>query len=80
MADLADLEKRLNHDHQLRNEFLQDPVVVLKREGLTLSPQQENSLVNAVKQALTSQPAAAGSSVSPQAKNVGVGVVVIVKF
>jgi len=47
MADqekLQALQTRLNQDDALRGEFLKDPVGALKKEGVTLTPDQANSV------------------------------------
>jgi hypothetical protein len=41
---LKDLEDRLNRDARLRNEFLKDPVRILKREGVELAPEMARSV------------------------------------
>ena len=41
MIDLGNLEKRLNSDQKLRQDFLTDPVATFRREGVHLSFEQE---------------------------------------
>lgn len=41
---LGDLENRLNKDEKLQAEFLKDPVAVLKREGMELTPDLAKSV------------------------------------
>jgi len=41
---LRDLESRLNRDDSLRREFLKDPVRLLKREGMEVTPAMANNL------------------------------------
>ena len=41
---LGDLENRLNKDEKLQAEFLKDPIVVLKREGIELTPDLAKSV------------------------------------
>ena len=38
-SHFGDLENRLNSDEKLRNEFFKDPVGVLTREDIKLTPQ-----------------------------------------
>ncbi len=38
------LESRLNKDNSLRREFLKDPVKVLKREGVEVTPAMASNL------------------------------------
>lgn len=38
------LEDQLNKDEKLRDEFLKDPVKILKREGIELTPAQAKSV------------------------------------
>ncbi|HEY2707055.1 MAG TPA: hypothetical protein VGI95_03295 [Caulobacteraceae bacterium] len=48
MAHLGLLEQRLNSDPAFREGFLRDPVGVLRREGITMFPKQEQQLLAAV--------------------------------
>jgi len=43
-SQFTDLEDRLNSDDGLRAEFLKDPVKVLTREGVDLSPAAAKSV------------------------------------
>lgn len=44
MADLVDLQNRLNKDKKLKGRFLRDPVGTLKSEGVDLSPEMERNV------------------------------------
>ena len=48
MYHLGQLEDRLNRDPAFRRQFLDDPVAVLRNEGLLLSFSQESALKDAV--------------------------------
>jgi len=48
MYNLGQFEERLNRDAAFRRQFFEDPVTVLRKEGLMLSPAQESSLKDAV--------------------------------
>jgi hypothetical protein len=63
VPDLADLQNRLRADPKLQQEFLRDPAGVLKREGLTLSPQAEKDLRDLVAQLQGPKPPVPGASV-----------------
>ena len=41
---LKDLEVRLNRDAALQGEFLKDPVKVLKREGMEVTPDMARAI------------------------------------
>ena len=41
---LKDLETRLNKDDALQRQFLKDPVGMIKREGVELSPAQAKEI------------------------------------
>ncbi len=60
MLDLGQLEQRLNRDPALMEKFLQDPVDVLRREGLTLSFEQQLALKAAITRA-RARPGGTGS-------------------
>jgi hypothetical protein len=40
MADFGKIQKKFDSDPALCNQFLQDPVGVLAKEGVVLAPQQ----------------------------------------
>ena len=72
--DFDTLEKRLNSDTALREEFLKDPVRVFQREGLELGPEHAERLRGLLKLA---HEAPERQSASPSTKTVvEVGVVV----
>ena len=48
MFNLGQLEDRLNQDAALRKQFLDDPVGVLRREGVFLSMSQESTLRDSI--------------------------------
>ena len=48
MFNLGQLEDRLNRDAAFRRQFLDDPVDVLRKEGLLLSRPQASALKEAV--------------------------------
>lgn len=62
MIDLGNLEKRLNSDLKLRQEFLTDPVATFRREGIQLSPDQERRLREATVRARSTRPNVSGTS------------------
>ena len=63
MVNLGLLEKRLNSDSQFRQEFLKDPIGLLRREGLVLSMEQERQLRQTVAKLQTAKPAVGGASI-----------------
>jgi hypothetical protein len=48
VIDLAGLQKKLNSDPELRNQFLKDPVSFLHQAGLTLSQEQAKKLTDSL--------------------------------
>jgi hypothetical protein len=44
MIDFGNIESKLNQDPAYRQAFLRDPVAALAREGISLSPEMQNSL------------------------------------
>ena len=54
MINLGELERKLNSDPNLREEFFKDPVYVLQREGIFLSFEHQRELREKVA-TLTSQ-------------------------
>jgi hypothetical protein len=74
--DLDDLEKRLNSDQTLKDNFLNDPVQTLADEGLTLSEDMKNNLKRFVEDIKSPKPHASGSSVSQKGavQDVGIGI------
>ena len=48
MYNLGQLEDRLNRDPAFRREFFNDPVSILRKEGLVMSLSQESALKDAV--------------------------------
>jgi hypothetical protein len=63
MADLSQIQKRLNDDSKFRGEFLANPANTLKTSGVTLDKKQEDALVHLVKRLKESRESVAGSSV-----------------
>jgi len=63
MVNLGLLEKRLNSDSQFRQEFLKDPIGLLRREGLVLSMEQERQLRQTVAKLQTAKPGVGGASI-----------------
>ena len=45
-AQLADLQKRLNSNTRLRNQFFKDPGSVLRRDGIELGEAKEKQLAD----------------------------------
>jgi hypothetical protein len=62
MVDLAMLEEQLNTDAALRQQFLTDPVSVLRRAGLWLSPAQEFELRKEILQVNSQRPYIPGAA------------------
>ncbi|HEY8006401.1 MAG TPA: hypothetical protein VIE66_06300 [Methylocella sp.] len=44
MTDLANIQEKLNSDDAFRQRFVADPIGVLKKEGLALTMEMEESL------------------------------------
>ena len=61
--DLGRLEERINREPRFRDEFLKDPVGILRREGLILSFDQERGLREAVAKLVASKPSVGGATV-----------------
>jgi hypothetical protein len=61
--DLGRLEERINNDARYRQEFLKDPVGTLRREGLTLSFDQERRLRDAVAKLVAAKPPVGGATI-----------------
>jgi hypothetical protein len=66
MADLNDLQKRLNSDPKLRERFLADPVKTFEDEGVVLPPQAKDQLRELTKTLQSPQKPVSGASVAPQ--------------
>jgi hypothetical protein len=62
---LVRLQGLLNHDPQVRTQFLADPGAVLREAGVTLPPAQVQALHGALAQATAPLPEIPGASVSP---------------
>jgi len=62
MADLAELQKRLNKDTEFRAKFMKSPAKVLEAEGLSLTPKMRADLKEMVARAVKPRRAASGSS------------------
>jgi hypothetical protein len=63
MVNLGLLETSLNSDSQIRQEFLKDPIGLLRREGLVLSMEQERQLREAVAKLQSANPGVGGASI-----------------
>ena len=63
MVNLSDLERKLNSDSKLREEFFKDPVNALQREGLFLSLEQQFALRQSVAALTNKTPLISGSSI-----------------
>jgi hypothetical protein len=68
MVALQNLESRLNRDRQAYREFCEDPVAVLRGEGVPLDPMTAQSLRQALAQQQGSPRRIAGSSVGATAE------------
>jgi hypothetical protein len=62
MVDLQKLEEQLNNDPVFRQQFLADPVGVLRRAGLWLSPAQQETLRQELAGITSQRPYIAGTS------------------
>jgi hypothetical protein len=62
MADLKDLEKRLNSDPELREQFLKNPSRILKEEGLPLTAAQNKELKEELARTKTAPPTGRGAA------------------
>jgi hypothetical protein len=60
MANLGDIERRLNSNTQARQEFFADPVTFLAREGITISQHDEARLRERVANLQKAPPAVPG--------------------
>jgi hypothetical protein len=80
MADLGDLQNRLNTDSALRQQFFKDPIDVLKKEGISLSPQMERDLKALVSQTQSPKPPVAGSSIAGPAAGPGIAIEISKNF
>jgi hypothetical protein len=60
---LGRLEERINTEPRFRDEFLKDPVAILRREGLILSFEQERRLREAVAKLATAKPPVGGATI-----------------
>lgn len=74
MANLNDLQDRLNSDDRLREDFLANPADVFRREGIDLPPEQEKSLEQLVGRLKTSPTTVPGSSVGSQERGVDISI------
>jgi hypothetical protein len=63
MIDLGRFEERLNSDPNLRQEFLRDPVQILRREGVVLSAEQARRLRDAVSKISATRPPVGGATI-----------------
>jgi len=63
MANLKELQERLNSDTKFRDDFLVDPVGVLNKEGIILSPEMEEELAKSIKDLTSAPKTTAGASV-----------------
>lgn len=68
MADLKDLQQKLNTDQALKQRFLQEPGKVLSEHGVTL----DNSQLEKVKKQIQAQ--AAGANANAVSVGVSVGI------
>ncbi len=48
-AKLRELQKRLNDNTRLRNQFFKDPGAILRREGIELGAAKEQQLANYIR-------------------------------
>jgi hypothetical protein len=69
---LGQFQQRLNTDPQFRQEFLNDPAALLRREGLHLSSEQERVLRDATARFKTSAPSLPGATVGRVSKAIPV--------
>ena len=72
MADLSNIEQKLNSDPKLKQQFLHDPVGVLKAEGVHLSPHLEQQIKSEVAKATGPQAAAPGATASRVEVSIGI--------
>lgn len=66
MADLNELQRRLNSDPKLRERFLADPVQTFEDEGVILPKHAQDQLRELAKSLQTPRQPVAGASVAPQ--------------
>jgi hypothetical protein len=65
-ANLVDLQKRLNTNTKLRNQFLANPGETLRNEGVQLTPEQERSVAYLVDQVKKPGRLVPGAGIAPQ--------------
>ena len=70
---LGRLEERINSEPRFRDEFLKDPVGILRREGLLLSFEQERSLREAVAKLVATKPPVGGATIKEKIGIIMVG-------
>jgi hypothetical protein len=73
MVDLGDLNKRLSSDKALQEEFMNDPVKLLQREGLELAPDMQKQLRDFVADSKKSKKTVPGATLGVQGGG-GVGI------
>jgi hypothetical protein len=73
MIDLGRFEERLNSDPSLRQEFLRDPVQILRREGVILSAEQARRLRDAVSKISATRPPVGGATIKEKIGIIMVG-------
>ena len=67
MIDIAELEKRINENLDLRARFIAEPAKVLEDEGIMISPQMAASLIRLIKSQVDDEAGVPGSLQSPRA-------------
>ena len=67
-VDFNKIEERLNSDPKLLAEFYDDPVMVMEREGIGMTPQMKKDLRKLVSQLKKPAKEVAGSSVGRKAR------------
>jgi hypothetical protein len=72
MIDLNELNRRLNTDKAFQFEFVKNPIEVLRREGLTLSPEMEREVLETI--AKSTEPKQPVPGATTMDTNVGVAI------
>lgn len=73
-VDLKEIEKRLNNEPNYQRRFLNDPVGLLRDEGLEVTDTIAKNLNDFVKNLSGGQPAVAGSNLAANPQEVGIGI------
>lgn len=65
MADLGNIQKKLNEDKAFQEQFMNDPSGTLEKEGIILSDDMKEELEKSIKELQAPGKAPSGASVRP---------------